>query len=54
MCLRFIKGKAKKSVAFALTYRHDERTLNEEDIAKTQNEILKALEEKLGLTLRDN
>ena len=47
-------GENKKSVAFALTYRHDERTLNEEDIAKTQNEILKALEEKLGLTLRDN
>ena len=47
-------GENKKSVAFALTYRHDEKTLTDEDVAKAQNQILAALEENLGLTLRDN
>ncbi len=46
-------GENKKSVAFALTFRHDDRTLEEADITKAQDKILAALEEKLGLTLRD-
>ena len=45
-------GENKKSVAFALTYRHDEKTLTDEDVNAAQNEILKALESALGLTLR--
>ena len=45
-------GENKKSVAFALTYRHDEKTLTDEDVNAAQNEILAALEAALGLTLR--
>ena len=45
-------GENKKSVAFALTYRHDEKTLTDEDVNATQNEILAALESVLGLTIR--
>lgn len=47
-------GENKKSVAFALTYRHDEKTLTDEDVQAAQNEVLAALEKELGLTLRDN
>jgi len=47
-------GDNKKSVAFALTYRHDEKTLTDEDVQAVQNEVLAALEKELGLTLRDN
>ena len=46
-------GENKKSVAFALTYRHDEKTLTEEDVANVHNKILAALEKTLGLTLRE-
>ena len=45
-------GENKKSVAFALTYRHDEKTLTDEDVNKVQNAILEALESALDLTLR--
>ncbi|MBR5516357.1 MAG: phenylalanine--tRNA ligase subunit beta [Firmicutes bacterium] len=45
-------GENKKSVAFALTYRHDEKTLTDEDVNAVQNEILAALETVLGLTVR--
>ncbi|MBQ9961073.1 MAG: phenylalanine--tRNA ligase subunit beta [Firmicutes bacterium] len=47
-------GENKKSVAFALTYRHDEKTLTDEDVQTAQNQVLAALEKELGLTLRDN
>ena len=46
-------GENKKSVAFALTYRHDERTLTDEDVNKVHGGILDALKEKLDVTLRD-
>ena len=46
-------GENKKSVAFALTYRHDEKTLTEQDVSKVHDKILKALKEKLDVTLRD-
>ena len=46
------EGENKKSVAFALTYRHDEKTLTDEDVNKVQNAILEALESALDLTLR--
>ena len=46
-------GENKKSVAFALTYRHDDRTLTDEDVNKVHDKILKTLKEKLDVTLRD-
>ena len=46
-------GENKKSVAFALTYRHDDRTLTDEEVSKLHGEILNALKEKLDVTLRD-
>ena len=33
-------GENKKSVAFALTYRHDDRTLTDEDVNKVHDKIL--------------
>ena len=36
-------GENKKSVAFALTYRHDDRTLTDEDVNKVHDKILKTL-----------
>ena len=46
-------GENKKSVAFALTYRHDDRTLTADDVNKVHNKILDALREKLAIVLRD-
>ena len=46
-------GENKKSVAFALTYRHDDRTLTDEEVNQLHGEILNALKEKLDVTLRD-
>ena len=46
-------GENKKSVAFALTYRHDERTLTDEDVNKVHSKILDVLKEKLDAALRD-
>lgn len=43
----------KKSVAFALTYRHDDKTLTDEDVNVVHSKILKSLKEKLDVTLRD-
>ena len=46
-------GENKKSVAFALTYRHDEKTLTDEDVAEVHNKVLEALKEKLNAVLRE-
>ena len=46
-------GENKKSVAFALTYRHDDRTLTDDDVNKVHNKILDDLREKLDIVLRD-
>ena len=46
-------GENKKSVAFALTYRHDDRTLTDDDVNKVYNKILDDLREKLDIVLRD-
>ena len=46
-------GENRKSVAFALTYRHDDRTLTDDDVNKVHSVILDALREKLDVTLRD-
>ena len=42
----------KKSLAFALELRADDRTLTDEDSEKVVSNILKALQEKLGAVLR--
>ncbi|MEF9921478.1 MAG: phenylalanine--tRNA ligase subunit beta [Anaerovoracaceae bacterium] len=51
------KGKqvedGKKSVAFTLTYRHNDKTLTEEDVAKVHNNVLEALKEKVNANLRE-
>ena len=47
-------GEGKKSVAFSLTYRHDERTLTDDETEAAHAEVLKALKEKLGAIIRDN
>ena len=42
----------KKSIAYAIAYRDENKTLNEKDITKVHDKILKALEHKLGAVLR--
>ena len=43
----------KKSVAFSLTYRSDERTLKDDEAAQVHAKVVKALEEELGAILRE-
>ncbi len=45
-------GAGKKSLAFALTYQSDEKSLDESDIAKLRKRILKEVKEELGAELR--
>ena len=47
-------GEGKKSVAFSLTYRHDDRTLTDEEVSLAHEKILKALKDELNLVIRDN
>jgi len=51
------KGKqipdGKKSIAYAIWYRDENKTLTDEDVNKVHEKILKSLEYKLGVTLRD-
>ena len=42
----------KKSIAYAIAYRDENKTLNDKDIAKVHDKILKALEHKLGAIQR--
>ncbi|XQY90935.1 phenylalanine--tRNA ligase subunit beta [Metabacillus sp. HB246100] len=44
--------EGKKSVAFSLRYFDPEKTLTDEDVSKTHEKVLKAVEEKVGATLR--
>ena len=46
-------GPGRKSVAFKLIYRHNDRTLTEEDITSAHNKVLDALKEKLDINLRE-
>ncbi|MBR6472460.1 MAG: phenylalanine--tRNA ligase subunit beta [Firmicutes bacterium] len=43
----------KKSLAFSLTYRHDDRTLTDDDIMPVHNKVLKELESQLNAVLRE-
>lgn len=45
--------EGKKSVAFNLTYRHNDRTLTEEDVAAAHGQVLQALKEKMDAVLRE-
>ena len=45
-------GEGKKSVAYALTFRSSEKTLNDEEIATTMNNIIEDLQKELGAELR--
>ena len=46
-------GKGKKSVAFSLTYRDNEKTLTDEEVDRVQNQVVEMLKEKFGAVLRD-
>ena len=51
------KGKqipdGKKSIAYAIAYRDENKTLTDKDVNKVHDKILRSLEYKLGATLRD-
>ncbi|MGL4873629.1 MAG: phenylalanine--tRNA ligase subunit beta [Clostridium sp.] len=44
--------EGKKSIAYAIWYRDPQKTLKDKDVNKVHDKILKALEYKLGATLR--
>jgi phenylalanyl-tRNA synthetase beta chain len=50
------KGKqvpeGKKSVAYNITFRASDRTLTDEEVSKSMDDIVKALSDKLGAQLR--
>ncbi|EQB90205.1 phenylalanyl-tRNA synthetase beta chain [Clostridium punense] len=50
------KGKqipeGKKSIAYSIVYRHSEKTLTDNEVAKVHDKILRSLEHKLGAELR--
>ena len=43
----------KKSLAYSLTYRHDERTLTDKQVAKVHAKIINRLSKELGANLRE-
>jgi len=45
--------KGKKSVAFSLTYRDDNKTLKDEETDSAHNSVVEMLKTKFGATLRD-
>ena len=45
--------EGKKSVAFNLTYRHNDRTLTDEDVAAAHGQVLQALKEEMDAVLRE-
>ncbi|MBI5876601.1 MAG: phenylalanine--tRNA ligase subunit beta [Chloroflexi bacterium] len=45
-------GAGKKSLAYALTYQHDERTLTDDEAAKIRARIIKKLQDAAGAELR--
>lgn len=47
-------SEGKKSVAFSLTYRHDDRTLTDEETDTVHAGIIEALKEKFNAIVRDN
>ncbi|MBI1801437.1 MAG: hypothetical protein HYR71_07395, partial [Chloroflexi bacterium] len=45
-------GAGKKSLAYALTYQHDERTLTDEEAARVRGRIVKRLRDEMDAELR--
>lgn len=45
--------EGKKSVAYSIIYRAKDRTLTDEEVSKTQEEVLKALSESLDAKIRE-
>ncbi len=45
-------GAGRKSLAYALTYQADDRTLTDNEVAKVRGRIVKRLEKELGAQLR--
>ena len=45
-------GENKKSVAYSITFRAEDRTLTDEDVNPVMEKILKELESKLNAQLR--
>ncbi len=45
-------GAGKKSLAFALTYQAPDKALDEKDVERLRKRILKAVEQRVGATLR--
>lgn len=45
-------GQGKKSVAYALTFRSNEKTLNDEEINTTMSYLIEDLQKELGAELR--
>lgn len=46
-------AEGKKSAAFNLTYRSEEMTLTDDDVAKVHNKVLEALKNELDAVLRE-
>ena len=44
--------EGKKSIAYAIAYRDEKKTLTDNDVNKVHDKILRSLEHKLGATLR--
>lgn len=47
-------GPGKKSVAYSLTYRHDDRTLTDVETEEAHAKVVEALKNNLGASIRDN
>ena len=45
-------GAGKKSLAYALTYQAEDRTLTDNEVGKVRNKIVKRVEKELGAELR--
>ena len=44
--------EGKKSIAFALRYYDPERTLTDEEVTNVHEQVIKAVEQQFGATLR--
>ncbi len=45
-------GAGKKSLAYALTYQAEDRTLTDKDVEKVRNKLMRVVESQLGATVR--
>ena len=45
-------GAGKKSLAYALSYQAEDRTLSDKEIEKVRSKIIRSLEANLGATIR--